>query len=106
MESLSIPKYVVNIELPLFYSSYPPLSSIEVAPENPKYDSRNGCNALMETSTNTLMLGSNNTIIPNNVTSIAQYAFAGLKGLKSLFFINKFFEKFEFIKFFHPLKSL
>ncbi len=83
MESLAIPKYVVNIELPLFHYLYPPLSSIDVAPENPKYDSRNGCNALMETSTNTLLLGSNNTIIPNNVTSIAQYAFAGLKGLKS-----------------------
>ena len=84
MESLSIPKYVVNIGIPLFYYLYPPLSSIEVAPENPKYDSRNGCNALMETSTNTLLLGSNNTIIPNNVTGIAQYAFAGLKELKSL----------------------
>ena len=83
MESLAIPKYVVNIELPLFYYFYPPLSSIEVAPENPKYNSRNGCNALIETSTNTLLLGSNNTIIPQNVTSIAQYAFAGLKGLKS-----------------------
>ncbi|MBQ2589586.1 MAG: leucine-rich repeat protein, partial [Prevotella sp.] len=84
MESLAIPKYVVNIGLPIFNYSYPPLSSIEVAPENPKYDSRNGCNALIETSTNTLLLGSNNTIIPNNVTTIGKNAFRGLKGLTSL----------------------
>ena len=84
MESLAIPKYVVNIGLPIFNYSYPPLSSIEVAPENPKYDSRNGCNALIETSTNTLLLGSNNTIIPNTVTTIGKNAFRGLKGLTSL----------------------
>ena len=84
MESLAIPKYVVNIGFPIFNYSYPPLSSIEVAPENPKYDSRNGCNALIETSTNTLLLGSNNTIIPNNVTTIGKNAFRGLKGLTSL----------------------
>ena len=84
LESLAIPRNVVDIGIPLFNVSHRKLSSIEVSPDNPKYDSRDGCNALMETSTNTLLLGSNNTIIPNNVTSIAQYAFAGLKGLKSL----------------------
>lgn len=84
MESLAIPKYVVNIGFPIFNYSYPPLSSIEVAPENPKYDSRNGCNALIETSTNTLLLGSNNTIIPNTVTTIDKNAFRGLLGLTSL----------------------
>ena len=84
MESLAIPKYVVNIGLPIFNYSYPPLSSIEVAPENPKYDSRNGFNALIETSTNTLLLDSNNTIIPNSVTTIGKNAFRVLKGLKSL----------------------
>ena len=84
MESLAIPKYVVNIELPLFHYFYPPLSSIEVAPDNPKYDSRDGCNALIETSTNTLLLGSSNTIIPNTVTTIGKNAFRELTNLTSL----------------------
>jgi len=88
MESLAIPKYVVNIGLPMFpYTLENPhrlLSSIEVDPDNPKYDSRNGCNALIETGTNTLLAGCSKTVIPNTATTIAKHAFTGLKELKSL----------------------
>ena len=45
------------------------------------YDSRNNCNALIETSTNTLLTGSANTIIPSSITSIGDYAFADCVGL-------------------------
>ena len=86
MESLVIPSSVVDIALPIFstYSLYPDrmLSSIVVAPDNPKYDSRNGCNALIETATNILLLGSSKTVVPNTVTVIAKHAFWGLEGLK------------------------
>ncbi len=84
LESLAIPRNVVDIGIPLFNVSHRKLSSIEVSPDNPKYDSRDGCNALIETSTNTLLLGSNYTVIPNTVTSIGKYAFYGIEGLKSL----------------------
>ena len=53
------------------------LTSIEVESGNTKYDSRNNCNAIIETSTNTLVCGCKNTIIPNSVTSIGDYAFYG-----------------------------
>ena len=52
------------------------LSSIEVAPDNHKYDSRSNCNAIIETSTDTLIAGCKNTIIPNNIKTIASSAFS------------------------------
>ena len=52
-------------------------SSIVVDSGNTKYDSRNGCNAIIETASNTLITGCQNTIIPNSVTSIGEDAFSG-----------------------------
>lgn len=43
---------------------------------NPIYDSRNDCNAVIETATNTLIIGCQNTIIPNEVRHIAPYVFS------------------------------
>lgn len=52
-----------------------PYDTIVVDPNNPVYDSRNNCNAIIETSTNILKVGSKNTIIPEDVISIAPHAF-------------------------------
>lgn len=49
--------------------------SIKVDNNNTTYDSRNNCNALIETATNTLLVGCNTTVIPNSVTSIYESAF-------------------------------
>ena len=54
------------------------LSSIKVSSENNSYDSRNKCNAIIETSSNTLIVGCQNTVIPNSVTAIAENAFNGI----------------------------
>lgn len=51
------------------------LKSIVVDEANPYYDSRNNCNAIVETNTNTLIAGCKTTIIPDGVTTIAEYAF-------------------------------
>ncbi len=48
------------------------------------YDSRNNCNAIVESATNTLMFGCKNTIIPNSVTSIGNSAFQNCSGLTSI----------------------
>ena len=48
------------------------------------YDSRNNCNAIIETGSNTLIAGCQNTVIPNGVTNIGLYAFDNRKGLTSI----------------------
>ena len=72
--SITIPKSVVNIGLFSFYGCYN-LSSIVVENGNPIYDSRDNCNAIIETSSNNLFKGCVNTTIPNTITSIGDYAF-------------------------------
>ena len=44
---------------------------------NPIYDSRNNCDAIIRTADNSLVVGCKNTIIPSTVTSIEYYAFNG-----------------------------
>ena len=60
------------------------LTNVTVSEGNTKYDSRNNCNAIIETSTNTLIVGCVATIIPNSVTSIGNYAFSSCSGLTSI----------------------
>lgn len=60
------------------------IESITVESGNTKYDSRDNCNALIVTATNTMLLGCKNTVIPNTVTTIAGYAFQRCSGLTSI----------------------
>ena len=60
------------------------LTSINVSEKNTVYDSRNKCNAIIEKSTNTLIVGCKNTTIPDSVTSIGDVAFYGCSGLTSI----------------------
>ena len=60
------------------------LTSIVIDENNNVYDSREGCNAIIETATNTLVQGFKNTAIPNSVTSIGDYAFYNCTGLTSI----------------------
>ena len=60
------------------------LESIVVDTGNTKYDSRDNCNAIIETESNTLITGCKNTIIPNSVISIGEGAFVGCAGLTSI----------------------
>lgn len=53
------------------------LNSITVSSANPSFDSRDNCNAIINSATNTLIVGCNNTVIPNTVNSIGLYAFSG-----------------------------
>lgn len=83
LSSLTIPKSVILIAYGAF-NSCSDLTSIIVEEGNPKYDSRNNCNALIETATNTLLTGCQNTIIPNSVATIASSAFINCSGLTTI----------------------
>ena len=60
------------------------LENITVVKGNAFYDSRNNCNALIESETNTLLFGCKNTVIPDSVTSISERAFYECSGLTSI----------------------
>jgi hypothetical protein len=51
---------------------------------NTKFDSRDNCNAIIETATNILIAGCKNTTIPNSVTSIGRGAFGNCSTLTSI----------------------
>ena len=60
------------------------LEKITVDRGNKRYDSWGNCNSIIETGTNTLIVGCKNSVIPNSVTSIGDCAFYGCTGLTEL----------------------
>ncbi len=60
------------------------LRHIVVDEANTVYDSRDNCNAIIETKTNTLIAGCNYSHIPSSVTSIGNYAFHNFMNLKKV----------------------
>ena len=76
LETLVIPSSVKHIEIGAA-ESCPSLNRIVVESGNTYYDSRDNCNAIIETATNTLLSGCNTTVIPQSITHIADYAFDG-----------------------------
>ena len=79
---LNIPSSVTSIGTYAF--RYCAFSGINVDAANPVFDSRDNCNAIIRTSTNELVTGCVNTVIPTSVTSIGENAFCGLDALTSI----------------------
>ena len=78
IKDLYIPSNVDSIGGSLFgYAMYgnPIQRVIKVATDNTRYDSRNNCNAIIETSSNKLICGCRKTRIPNGVKEIGSHAF-------------------------------
>lgn len=78
LKSISIPASVTSIGELAFYDCYN-LQTIVVDQNNTVYDSRNNSNALIETETNTLMLGCVNTVIPSGIKHIQDHAFENVQ---------------------------
>ena len=83
LTSVKIPKSVTSIGVGAF-ASCEGLASITVDKDNPNYNSRNNCNCIIETESNTLVAGCMNSVIPNTITAIGNYAFEGCQGLTSV----------------------
>ena len=79
--SVSIPSSVTAIGYSAFYLCSG-LESISVSEWNPKYYAKGNC--LVERDTKNLVLGCKNSVIPEGVTSIGDYAFSGCSGLTSV----------------------
>ena len=79
--SIYIPSTLTNISSSGFScwgNPNPTLESIVVDEANPVYDSRGNCNALIQTATNTLLMGSNNAFVSYGITTIGFNAFQHL----------------------------
>lgn len=78
--SIEIPKSVSDFGYHAFRGCKE-LTSITVASDNPYFDSRDNCNAIISTEGNGLLVGCQNTVIPDGVTWIAPWAFCGCENL-------------------------
>ena len=83
LASIDIPSGVTDIGSSAF-AGCSSLTSMTVDSNNTVYDSRNNCNGIINTSTNTLIVGCKNTVIPDSVTSIGANAFYGCSGITSI----------------------
>ena len=83
IEGIEIPSSVTNISNTAFKSCNN-LASITVDSNNKVYDSRENCNAIIETLTNTLIIGCGSITIPNSITSIGSYAFNNYMDITSI----------------------
>lgn len=80
--SIHIPALVTSFDVGYYstFSSNKNCTVITVDSNNAKYDSRDNCNAIIETANNKLVWGCAGTVIPSSVTSIGDYAFQSMLG--------------------------
>lgn len=83
LRSVSIPSTVKDLSASPFQGCYS-LSEIRVDKKNPRFDSRNGCNAIIDTKKNELILGCNTTVIPKGIRRIEGAAFDGYLQLEQV----------------------
>ncbi len=90
LTSILIPKSVIyfpsedpftGLKTTALFAGCNKLSKIIVEDGNPLFDSRNNCNAIIDSKSNILIAGCKNTIIPESVISIGVEAFSVCTGL-------------------------
>ena len=81
LKSITIPASVTSI-VGMPFSDCDSLEEIKVDADNAIFDSRNNCNAIIESATNTLIAGCGKTVIPEGIETIGDSAFERVKTLK------------------------
>ena len=81
--SVSFPSTISSLGDCIFYNC-PELKFIDVSKENPYFDSRDRCNAVIRTSEDAVELGCAGMTFPKSVSRISRGAFCGCTGLFSL----------------------
>lgn len=71
-----------------FWELKTPIDRLTIDPQNTVYDSRDNCNAVIETATDVLVAGLNTTVIPSSVWAIGYQAFYGRTGLTEMVIPN------------------
>ena len=84
LNSIYIPAGLKKADLRSVFAECKALNSITVADGNAFFDSRSNCNAIIEKSTDTLIIGSNGSTVPSSVKKIDKEAFSDLTGLKEI----------------------
>ena len=82
LKSFEVPKNVTKLSGNTFMSSG--ITTLTVSPENPVYDSRDNCNAVIETDTDKLIIGIYGTKIPETIRTIGSHAFESSHELSTL----------------------
>lgn len=77
LNTINIPSGVQNLEYSSFIGC--PLGNISVDDNHPVFDSRENCGAIVNTATNSIVIGGINTVIPDSITKIEIGAFYGRK---------------------------
>lgn len=80
LKSITIPASVTSI-VGMPFSDCDSLEEIKVDADNAIFDSRNNCNAIIESATNTLIAGCGKTVIPEGIETIGDSAFERVKTL-------------------------
>ena len=85
LNSITLPKSLKEIsEQQPFAGCKKNLKAIKINSWNPTYDSRDNCNAIIESKTDTLIYGINTSTIPKSVEIIGEQAFADCDNLTSI----------------------
>lgn len=83
LESFVLPENVIKVGYGAFIDCNA-LTSLSVSPNHSIYDSRDNCNAIIQTDNNELIVGCKNTTIPDGIKIIGAEAFMGVSDMSSV----------------------
>jgi hypothetical protein len=83
LSKIFIPKSIISIDVYVFHGCNS-MTSMKVDEANTVYDSRNNCNAILETSRNEIISACKKTFIPSDTRSIGLYAFSGVSDIERI----------------------